>query len=99
MSGEYIIIKQNGYMRKFRNAGSTDAKQAKPLSELGIRRSGIFRRMANRGVFVETGEDVYYMDPEAADEFVAVRRRRILITIGLVVLVGFILYLAGVLKP
>jgi hypothetical protein len=99
MSGEYIIVKQNAYIRKFRKAGATDAKQAKPLSELGIRRSGIFRRMADKGVFVEFGEDVYYMDPEAADEFVAVRRRRILIMIGLIVLAGFILYLAGVLKP
>ena len=100
MNGEYIIIKQNQYMRKFRQAEATDAPHARPLSEIGIRRrSGIFRRMAGRGVFVETAEGVYYMNQEAAEAFVAARRRRILIAIGLIVLIGLILYLAGVLKP
>ncbi len=100
MSGEYIIIKQNDYMKKFRKAEATDAQHARPLSEVGIRRrSGIFRRMAGRGIFVETAEGVYYMDLEAAKEFVAMRRKRILIIIGLIVLIGLVLCLAGVLKP
>ena len=35
MSGEYVIIKQNQYMRIFRKAGATDYRTAKTLEELG----------------------------------------------------------------
>jgi hypothetical protein len=99
MNGEYIIIKQNEIMRKFRKAEAIDAGRARPLSELGIRRSGIFRRMAAKGVFVETADNVYYMNPEAAEEFVSARRRRILITIAIIFFVALVLYFAGLYKP
>jgi hypothetical protein len=76
MSGEYIIIKQNQYMRVFRKAQAVDRGRAKTLDELGVRETRIFRRMADRGVFVATGTGAYYMDQDAAAEFVARRRKR-----------------------
>jgi len=84
MSGESVLIKQNLLMRKFRKAEAVDAGRAKTLAELGIRNSFIFRRMAERGVFIETGDDAYFMDVEAAAEF-RVHRRRILFFIFLLI--------------
>jgi len=94
MAGEYIIIKQNHYMRVFRKAEAVDRGRAKTLDELGMRETRIFRRMADRGVFVATGTGAYYMDQDAANEFVAWRRKRaffalILILIAILALFVF----------
>jgi hypothetical protein len=86
MSGEYIIIKQNHYMRIFRKAEAVDRGRAKSLDELGVRETRIFRRMADRGVFVATGNGVYYMDQGAANEFVAWRRKRTFFALILILL-------------
>ncbi len=100
MSGEYIIIKQNQYMRTFRKAGATDYRSAKTLEELGIRPTGIFNRMVDRGVFVNAGRDAFYIDQDAASEFVSTRRKRALWALVLAVLVLLALFFlrGGVLR-
>jgi len=83
MAGEYIIIKQNQYMRIFRKAEAVDRGRAKPLDVLGLRETGIFRRMVDKGVFINTGGNLYYMDPGAAKEFIAARRKRVFLMLVL----------------
>jgi hypothetical protein len=94
MSSEaYVIIKQNEYMRKLRNAGALDAKTALPLAELKIKRDHIFRKMEDKGIF-RPGRppDAYYMDAAAAEEFVEARRRRMFYTLLLVIIVAAALF-------
>ncbi|HOW85349.1 MAG TPA: hypothetical protein P5119_08110 [Candidatus Aminicenantes bacterium] len=91
----YIIIKQNEYLRKFRRAGATDPNLARTLSEIGVKPSGIFRRMEDRDVFRQGRRpETYYIDESAAEDFLAARRRRalysILLAIALVALLFFL---------
>jgi len=91
----YIIIKQNEYMRKFRNAGATDAMKARPLAELGVKPDRIFRRMEDKAIFLPgRAPETYYLDPNAAEDFIESRRRRIFYGLLLALaaaLVGFFL--------
>ena len=77
MSGA-VIMHQNRLMRRFQDAEATGPKSAKPLMDIGCRKSWVFRRMVAKGVFVETRDGRYYMDEGAARLFVAARRRRLL---------------------
>ena len=94
MSSEaYVIIKQNEYMRKFRNAGALDAKTAMPLAELRIKPDRIFRRMQDKDIFKpgRTPES-FYIDENAADEFVAARRRRAYYLMLLVIVAAAVVF-------
>jgi len=97
MSSEaYVIIKQNQYLRKFREAGATDAARARPLGELGVKPDRIFRRMADRDVF-RAGRlpETYYLDESAAEEFVDARRRRIFYMMVLMLVLAAVLFFLG----
>jgi hypothetical protein len=94
MSSEaYIIIKQNEYMRKFRNAGAADAKTAKTMADLRIKSDRIFRKMEDKGVF-RPGPlpGTFYMDASAAEDFVAARRRRAFYMMLLVIIVAALMF-------
>jgi hypothetical protein len=86
MGGASVIVKENQYMRVFRRAGAVDPDRARTLDELGVRETRIFRRMADRGVFVAAGNGAFYMDRDAAAEFVTRRRKRALFMLILVLL-------------
>ena len=73
MSGAVVVMHQNRLMRRFRDAKATDPKSARTLAEIGCRNSWVFRRMAAKGVFIETDDGRFYMDEDAARWFV--RRR------------------------
>jgi hypothetical protein len=97
MSGEaYIIIKQNEYMRRFRNGGATDASKARPLAELKVKRDRIFRKMEDKDIF-KPGRmpETFYMDVSAAEEFVEARRRRTFYMLLLVLVVAAVLFFLG----
>jgi hypothetical protein len=97
MSSEaYIIIKQNEYMRRFRNAGATDAARARPLADLGIKRNRIFRRMEDKAIFRPgRAPETFYMDEPAAEEFVEARRRRVFYMLLLVLIVAAVVFFLG----
>ena len=98
MSGEYVIVKQNEYIRKFKKAEASSPASARPLDELRVRNNHIFRGLLNKGVFLEAGNDRYYIDLDRAAEFFALRRK-IAFFIGLAVVVVFlVLFLTGNLK-
>lgn len=97
--GESIIIKQHLMIRKFRKAEAFDASRAKTLAELKIRSNWIFRRMADRGVFVEAGDGRYYIDQEEARTFQSHQRRGIFFAVVIIGTIALALYFLGVLKP
>lgn len=87
MAGEYIIIKQNQYMRIFKKAGATDPGHARPPADLGFRETRLFRHMVERRVFVAVGGGAYYIDLAAAREFVVRRRKRALFALAVMAVV------------
>jgi hypothetical protein len=97
MSSEaYVIIKQNEYMRKFRNAGATAPMRAKPLAELRVKRDRIFRKMEDKAIFLAgRTPETYFMDPNAAEEFVETRRRRTFYLLLLALVVAAIVFIIG----
>jgi len=92
-SEAYVIIKQNENMRKFRNAGATEAGKARTLAELKVRNDRIFRKMVEKDVF-RPGRtpETYYMEPGAADDFIQARRRRAFYMLILVVIVAALMF-------
>lgn len=97
MSSEaYVIIKQNEYMRKFRNAGATEASKAKTLVELKVKNDRIFRKMADKDVFRPgRAPETYYLDLGAADDFIQARRRRAFYLLILVIVVAALVFILG----
>ena len=86
-------MRQNRLMQRFRDAKATDPKSAITLQDIGCRNSWVFRRMAARGVFIETGKDQYYMDEDAARWFVKRRKRVMLIFIAVSILVFAVVFM------
>ncbi|MCO6436918.1 MAG: hypothetical protein J5J06_07510 [Phycisphaerae bacterium] len=76
-------MKQNRYLRRFRQARADAASRACTLEELSLRDSWLFRRMAARGVFVQVEGDRWYIDAVAAESFLR-RRARIMLTLAAV---------------
>lgn len=92
----YVIIKQNEYMRKFRNAGATDPMRAKSLADLGIKPSRIFQKMEDKAIFLPgRAPGTYYMDPNAADDFIEARRRRVFFMLLLALAAAAVLFFLG----
>jgi hypothetical protein len=95
-SEAYVIIKQNEYMKKFRNAGATDPRAARRLADLKVKPDRIFRKLQDQAVFLPgRAPDTFYMDENAAGEFVAARRRRAFYMMLLVVIVAAVMFLLG----
>jgi len=84
MSGA-VVVYQNRLMRRLQDAKATNPKSAKSLAEIGCRNSWVFRRMAARGVVVETEDGRFYMDEDAARRFVKRRWRVALIFLAVVI--------------
>ncbi len=91
MSGAAILLAQNGYVRRFRDAGATSPDNAKTLEEIGCRDSWLFGRMIANGVFVQAGKGTYYMDEAIAEEFLRNRRNRVFVLAG-VLLAAFLIW-------
>ena len=90
-----IIIRRKRLVRRFREAGAVDREHAVTLEVVGERPSWIFEQMARRGVFLEAGEGRYYMDEQAALEFLQRARRRALMFGGILLLVFLVFCLAS----
>jgi hypothetical protein len=98
MSGEYVIVKQNQYIRRFKKAEATDPASARPLEDLRVRDNHIFRGLVRKGVFVEASDGRFYVDLDQADEFIALRRRIAFFIFLIVGVVLIVLLLLGQLK-
>jgi len=92
----YVIIKQNEYMKKFRNAGATEPSKARPLADLKIKPDRIFGKMESKAIFLQgRTPGTFYMDPNAAEEFVEARRRRTFYLLLLALIAAAIIFLIG----
>lgn len=91
MSGAAILLAQNRYVRRFRDAGATSPAHAKTLGEIGCRDSWLLGRMMANGVFVRTGKGTYYMDEAVAEEYLRNRRNRVFVLAGVLV-VAFLIW-------
>lgn len=94
MSGAAVIVaKQNRLMRRFREAEATCPKTALTLEQMRCPDSWIFRRLMARGVFVEATPGRYYIDEAAADDFVRMRRARMLWILAVVLALCGLMFL------
>ena len=90
-AGAVIAIRRRRLVKQFRDAGATNAAHATTLEALGERRSWIFDQMVREGVFSNVNEGRYFMNEEAAVEFLHQHRVRTF-AIGGVLLLLFILF-------
>jgi hypothetical protein len=60
-----------------------------------MRRSWVFDQMVSRGVFVDAGNDHYWMNEQAAEAFLAAQRQRVLIVAGILLVLFLIVLLAS----
>lgn len=87
-----IAIRRKKLVKRFREAGATDAAHAVSLDVLGVRRSWIFNQMAKRGAFLPTQDGCYFMDDQVAEEFLRQRRMRAVTLSGILLLVFLLLW-------
>ena len=74
--GAVMARRPRRYVSIFQEAQAVTADRAKTLSELGIRKTFIFSRMAEQGVFVRATDNKYYLDEEAVETYFMHQRRR-----------------------
>jgi hypothetical protein len=93
MSAAAVIMRrQRQLIRGFAERRATCPDAAIAFADLGMRRSWIFDRLVARGVFVDAGQDRFYMNEEAAQAFLQAQRRRALTITG-ILLVFFLVFL------
>lgn len=81
-------------VNRLRMAGAVNPQQARALEELGIARGVILRRLRERAVIREAGQDRFYLD-EPSWEAVRRGRRRAISIIGVIALVLLFAVLFG----
>ena len=92
-----IVIRRKQLVRGFREAGAVDREHAASLQQLGQRRSWIFDHMVRHGVFIETEAGRFFMNEQAAEEFLSSRRTRALMITGALIIVLLLAWLLGLL--
>lgn len=95
MSGAVILRRQNRYMELFNKLGAVDPENSISIEEHGIRRSYIFRRMVDRGIFIECEKGWFYIDNQAAERFRVHRRFMAMAALAVMLVVLAIYFLAG----
>lgn len=88
-----IAIRRKRLVRRFREAGATGPEHAVTLESLGVRPFWIFDQMVRRGVFIRTQKGRFYMDEQAAEEFLWQHKKRALIITGFFLLVVLFLWI------
>ncbi len=91
-----IILRRKRFIRRFREQGATSPDRAIPFADVGMRRSWIFEQMVSRGVFVSVGNERYYLNDQAAEEFLDAQRQRALLIAAIMLVVFVIVILASI---
>lgn len=81
-----ILARERRMVNRLRAAGAVTPEQARTLEELGISRGVIFRRLRERAVVRQAGQDRFYLD-EPSWEAVRRGRRRAIHVLGVIALV------------
>ena len=87
-----IAVQIRKIISRFEQHGAVSPGQARSLEELGLSDRLIFRRLVRNGVIVEVLPGRYYMNLEKLDEFNAMRRKKIAIVLGLII-IGTLIFL------
>jgi len=82
-------------VRRFLEAGATDAAHAVTPEALGEHRSLVFDQMTKRGVFLPTSDGRFFVDERAAVEYIGECRSRGWLVAGVLLFVLFLLWLFG----
>jgi hypothetical protein len=90
MAAVVIAVQFKKLIASFRNSGTTSPKTAKTLEDLNIHPRMMFRRLLNRGVINEAGSAKYYLNEANLEEYNQVRRIRILIIMGILIILVLI---------
>lgn len=70
-----VIIKQNRYIDTFNRLGATSSEKAIRLEEANIRRSFVFNRMIDRGIFVPCENGKFYINNQMVGSLTRHRRK------------------------
>lgn len=94
MSAAVVIMRQNQILRSLSDARAVSPDAARRLNEIGLRESWILRRLEARGVVHALPDGRRWLDVAAAQAFVKMRRRRMLIAlaIGALVLAAIMIF-------
>lgn len=90
-----IMLRRKKFVRRFAEQGATSPEKAIPFVEVGMRRSWVFDQMVARGVFVDVGNDRFYMNEQASSAFLAAQRRRARVAAAILFVVFLIVLLAS----
>jgi len=89
-----VVAHRRRILRKFEEAGASDAARARTPAELDVKVGHIFGRMVKSGVLVAASEGRYYVSAEGLARERRWKRNAVLSVIGLVVVVGVLVALA-----
>ncbi len=91
-----IIRKERELVELFQSAGATTPATAKTLDEVGVERAWPLSRLRRRAIVREAAPGRFYVDEEVWVAMRGMRRRIVLMLIGLVALVGFLVWIGFV---
>ncbi len=84
-----IVAKERRVVESFRDAGAVSPKDARTTQDVGVAENIGFRRLRDHEVIRETNPGFYYLD-EAVWEAVRRTRRRMIVTLLVIVLIASI---------
>ena len=89
-----VVAHRRRILRKFEEAGASDAARARTPAELDVQDGHIFRRMVKSGVLVSASEGRYYVSAEGLARERRGIRIAVLSVIGIVVVGVLVVALA-----
>ena len=88
----YFINNELSYIRKFKKMKLFNGGVSRTLSDIGIKNSRQFKQMNNKGIFIQTKENKYFMEQHKSDDYARKRRGLIYtLTFFVIILCFFIL--------
>ena len=93
-----IVHAEHRVARRLRHAGATSPGAARPLEEERPLDGRALRRLLDAGVVRDAGGGRFFLDEAAYAEFRAIRRKRALTAVAVIVVILAVLTLSGVLR-
>lgn len=95
--GGHVRRLQDSYIEQFNKSGAIDSEHAVSIDQIRIKRTYIFSKMVQRGVFKECVNGRFYIDNQEGINYKA-RRRKIVLFLTLVLLFIFILLVFTIIR-
>ena len=92
-----IMARRKKLIRLFRNAGATAYHSSINIQQYGIRQSLPFKKLVREGLFVNAGDEKFYLDEEKERE-AAMQRQKIILIILCIAILLMVVGLFGVYK-